>query len=700
MNSNTTAPTNVPLRTSKRGQSLTITDWVIRLMNLSIFLFQPRKGSNFRWANTVRDSISFLGEFAEGQHTKIYGRVTSRYKYHLQQQYENAIRKFDATDPLAAHLQQVGNAAFYQSLPGHVGQIHTNFAADLTRISDIASIGSSADYLFVQVSNRKSKEEAEAARDSYVRGFSRPVRADDFDDWERLRDELRSHQRVGEVPDGRPEDFSCLIAVSYKSKDVKITRRMLLLKEDGSPDKEEGILNQIQIQMTDDFFDDFRWSQLVRSCIAIARRDGKSHVRLWVDRLVMMGIEKEQREAIFKLTKWEEFGLLPYAVCHVVRLYESNEPYYGTDFWRKLETVLGVAGKGLFVDDYMLRKYDHTIYFGPKIYQRLGDGLCCIGGGGVYIRSTTLALATAVLTDGVSVRAAHEDRRTKRSATGWKSWAIRTITEGAYSSCHSSIMVEEEPSSIGYQQFLIITFWESMVSRSISLTGRSYLDMSYQRSMEWKKSSSWDGIVEWIGMMPESCIIGDRNQIMNFLNQQSDVDLYVSTTGHVASIITLQNDDLRDKRTLVVDLARFSTARSGHVTAVAEATGIWENSSVIPFYLKHVSDPDGDQLAEVQDDRIVFLYKQMKVEFFFMKALKMICVVVGNLILIWFTFGGWLIFAAVQLGLIFRPWPWVDTCDVGEAVFDNLLLHALYDAGIKKQYRRLRNVPFNQIGWR
>lgn len=679
-------------------EPITMTDWLVRIMNIIWFLVRPRKMSNFRWANTVRDWASFLGEFGEGQHTKIYGRVTSRYKYHHQQRYENKIRKFDAKDELASHMQQFGNAAFYHSVCGLQDPNAVNFEADLTRINDINSIRESAKYLYGEIAVRKGQEAAETARKSYVRGFSRPVLASDYTDWENLRNELRHYQRVGGLADEQPEDTAMLIAISYKGKTVKITRRMRLLQGDGISADDQGELRQIELNMTDDFLDDFRWSQLVRSCMALASTEGSAYVRVWIDRLVMMGIEKKDRENIYDLVAWEEFGLFPYAVCHVVRLYDAEEPYFGTDFWRKLESVLGVAGVGLVLDDYMLRKYDETIFFGPSMYERIGEGLCRIGGGGIYIRSTTLALATAVLTDGVSVSQANEDLRTKQAACAWKAWAIRTISEGAYSKCHPSMMVQQEACRLGHRRFHVVTFWESMVSRSLALTGKSYLDMSIQRSRSWMKSSNWDGVTEWVGMLPQSCIIEERGMIMQFLRQHSNISSFVSTTGHVASIVTLRSDDLRDKRTLVVDMSRFSTPRRGYVTAVAEATGLW-GKRVLPCYLEHNPDPDGDQTAEVSEGGVSYSYKPMRVEYRFMPLLTKIVLLIFNVLVILWTFGGWLLVFGVQLVFILRPWPWTDRCDVGEAVFDNLLLHALYDSGIKKQYRRLRGRAYDQLGW-
>lgn len=609
------------------------------------------------------------------------------------------MRNFNPVDSFAAEIHNHGNLSFYRVVCG-LGQLtgQATFPPDLTKLNDIATVRTSAAYLYREMLPSKGPEAAEVAHNCYMRGYSRIVNAPDHNDWERLRSELRLGMHLGSVPPDGPEEGVTIIAISYKGKEVKITRRMRLLNEDGSPADDEGILAQTEIQMTQDFVDDFRWSQLVRSCMAVAKQEGTNKVRIWVDRLVMMGLDKDERKRIYSIIGWEAFGLFAYAVCPVIRLYDAQEKYYGSDFWRKLETVLGVAGKGLVLDDYMLRKYDDTIFFGPKIYSRLQNGLSKIGGGGIYIRSVTLALATALLTDGLSVSAANEDLRTRKSAVAWKAWALRTIAEGAYSTQHSSMMREEAPFKVGHRQFMIISFWESMVSRCPSLIGNSYLDMSYQRSMQWRKSSCWDGIVEWVGMLHGSCEIEERPAIMNFLKQQTSMSLWASTTGHVASILTLSSPGLLDRRTLVVDLSRFSTSSRGHVTAVAEATGIWREK-VLPFYLRHHPSADKDQMAEVTDQGVVYTYKAMKIEYSWMPTVRIVSLIVFNLILIVFTFGIWLVVALIQLLYYLKPWPWVDLCDVGEAVFDNLLLHALYGAGIKKQYRKLRDVPYDQIGW-
>ncbi|KAI0558342.1 hypothetical protein FGB62_216g038 [Gracilaria domingensis] len=698
---------------SKHG-TMTVTDMVVKLMNFILLLTFPRKASNFRWANTRKDLTSFLGHFSKGQFTKIYGRITSKYKYHPQQQYENSIRRFDVSEALSSQMKETGNTAFYKSIHGQaVIPDMTDYEVDLTRISDLSTVSTSADYLYREVCARKGAEAAQTARNSYARGFSHVVDAMDYEDWKKLRTELRSSNHLGAAIEDTPGEHIILIALSYKGNSVKITRRMRLLKEDGTPEEDDGVLAQTEIEMTSDFVDDFRWSQLIRSCRSIAVRKGIRKMRIWIDRLVMMGLTKKERSQVYEVAEWEDFGLFAYAVCPVVRLYDREEPLYGTDFWRKLETVLGVAGRGIVVDDYMLRKYDNTLYFGASMYERLDNGISNIGGTGIYLRSVTLALATAVLTDGVTVSASNEDLRTKRAASGWKAWALRTIAEGAYSRRHTSMLRQEEAFVVSFREFMTIAFWESMVSRCSMLTGNSYLDMSYQRSMSWRKSANWDGILEWIGMIPQCCLIRDRAKIYAFLNKNVGMSMWTSTTGHVSSILTLKSPDVQHKRCLVVDLARYSTINQGHVIAVAEATGLWAGK-ILSRYFRFEPDPDNDQTATIEDGGVLYSYNQMKIVFNFPIRLGPIFSGIVLLILgivsfatagsvspvLHFTGILLLILSvlAIVFGLLHLTWPWVDNCDVGEAVFDNLLLHSLYGSGIKSQYRNL-TAKFEHIGW-
>ncbi|KAI0561493.1 hypothetical protein FGB62_80g03 [Gracilaria domingensis] len=349
---------------SRNGR--TVADLMIEGMNCCLLCCNPQKGTNFRWANSERDASFLRGQFTKGQYTKIYGRAGSKYKYHPQQQFENAVRKFDVVEALRAQMQQNGNQAFYRALleANDMPQVR-NYAADLTRITDLNTVSTSADYVYREVCSRKGKEAAQAARTSFARGFSRVVNVTDYEDWTRLRTELRTGKHHGARNEDTSEDRVILIALSYKGA------------------------------------------------------------------------------------------------------------------WR-----------------------DHQV-----------------------------------------------------------SEPVRSV-----------------------------------------------------------------------------------------------------------------DADLQHKRCLVVDLARFSTVRHGHVVAVAEGTGLWAGN-ILPRHRVFVPNPDRDQTATIDGSGVVYTYQQMEIK---MKSFL----------------------PFPRSGCCeSREWPWVDSCDVGEAVFDNLLLHALYASGVKKQYRNLGG-EFRDIRWK
>lgn len=696
-------------------------DICVKMLNFFHFIYSTRKGSNFRYANYLRNALCYIGEFSRGQFYKVYGQYTAQFKYHPLQRFGNAIRRFNPSPRLAEEMRgKEGTGAFYRAV---TGQTRNGFTADLTMLREIQTVKTSGRYLCQDIGKKKGERVGKVARDAYERGYSRILNVTDDADWDKFRTELRNNKHLGSEKGDDPENVM-LVAVSYKGKERTLTRNMSQLyevegKNGKKKEKETRPLTTLtKEQMTEDFVEDFRWSQLIRSCKAIARKEGKLGMRLWIDRLVGMGKPPDKKGEIYEDVEWEDFGMFAYAVCPVVRLYNMAEPYFGTDFWRKLEMVMAVAGRGLVVDDYMLRKFDNTIYYGPKLYQQVGHGLSTIGGDGIYLRCVTLAVATAIVTDGVSTARVNEDFRTRRAVSCWKAWALRTIAEGAYSQMHSSMMMLEEdwrPFVIGQNEFLTIAFWESMVSRCESLTGNSYLDMSYQKSTMMKLSSRWDGIVEWVGMVPSACEIGenDRNAIMEFLTEQTKLNTWITTTNHAASILTLRSSDMRDKRAIVANLSRFSTAKTGHVTSIAEGTGLWKGK-VLPVHLRHIVDPDEDQEAKINNNvdvdgvGILFTYNQMKVEFTWMKYVRIFFALVA-FVLAWaiLTASSKFIFVSLFISAImlwfvsriFLKWPWKDKCDVGEALFDNLLLHSLYKSGIKSHFRQLQAVSYNQIEW-
>lgn len=693
-------------------------DILIKLMNFNLLLFKPRKFSNFRWANAVKDHINIVQEFTRGQMFKVYGRITSRYKFHKLQMYINLPRRFNATIDLQRRMSAEGNAAFYANVCGSPLTRAPSRRIDLTRIDQLTTRATTAEYLAQQIrsyaTGPKVDQKITRAMASFARGFSRPVVAEDFTDWEMLRNEIRRREHVGVRQGGLFDDDSpndvVLVAVSYKNKEVKIMRHLNAVDEDGNPLEGSQVANELEwaaetIELTWSFFDDFRWSQLIRSCAEIARKRQCRRVRLWIDQLVTMGFEPEEKKAVYTEADWSDFGTFAYVVCPVVRLYERNEPDFNTDFWRKLETVMGVAGCGIYVDDYVLRKYDKSLFYGPEVYSRLQNGISCIGGNGVFVRAVTLAVATALLTDGLSVSQANEDKRTAKDASSWKAWALRTISEGAYSSDHSSIMCSEDPYTIGLAEFKRIVFWESYVSNSNFLEGCSYLDSSFQKSMAWKKFMTWDGVVEWVGMMSTSCIVQERESIMDFLTQSCRYQLWTTTSGHVAALMNLTGEKSTFKRSIAVDLARYSSARKGHVTAVAEATGLW-GETLLPPFLTFIPDADVDQTATIEDGVIHYEYKDIPVSCNCCKICKKGFGLLFILLLISiFVPPFWAIFVLVLIFKFFgcckvTNWPWCDFTDVGEVVFDNLLMHGLFKSGIKEaQYRRLRVVPYKEIVW-
>lgn len=702
-----------------------MTDMLVRYMNCQHLFMHPRRFTNRRWANAAHEQRDSGQQLHPLQWKKLYLRETSRYKYHRLQQYSNLTRHFNISVALSQDMNARGSQAFYDIVCDRPSREIEFAPPDLTRLNRLTTVPQSAKYLYDTLSRRVNDEVAKVSRDCYVRGFSRPIKADDDNDWQLFRDQLKELDPSVHQDFGYSESDICPIAISYKAKEAKITRRMVIREVNGTPIEGEGILAEEEIEITDDFVLDFRWSQVIRSCQEIARIQGKQFVRMWIDRLVMWNKDKDERQSIYKKVAWEDFGLFAYGVCPVVRLYDRKDIDYGTDFWRKMEAVMGVAGCGLFVDDYILRTYDQSLFYDPSIYTRLRRGISCLGGNGVYVRAVSLALATGLLTDGITTRGVNENPKTKTAISGWKAWALRTIAQNAYSSDQPPILCQQDAFLIGLEEFRTIAFWESFVSSCTELEGNSYLDMSWQRSEEWRSSPKWDGILEWVGMLPDSCEISEKEKIQKFLNANSSISAWTATSGHVAAIIDLYEDPIRKyktedfkklKRSLVVELAPFSSSGNGQVTSVAEATGLW-GPKVLPWWLFHVPDPDIDQQVRLNEyDRLVYVYEWMEVALCFPVHRRLFLIVI-------FLFAQWLIFPtfvfpygrstafllipAVQTcaALIYfvtiecTHWPWAGD-SIGESLFDNLLMHSLYNAGIKmKQYRRLSNVDYKELNW-
>ena len=692
-----------------------VLDVIVKIFNFFLLLCTPRQLARRRYANLHREAKELASNLMKTQFFAIYYRFSTKHKYHPLQRFQFMPRKFDLSADLAKRMEnENGTQAFYEAVcPKEVPPITVNFSPDFTTIDELSSVHKSAEYLYENLSKNRGKEIAGLAKDLYVRGYSRRIRVSDPADWDKFRAELTDDIHVAAESNlVYPEEESnvSLIALSYKSHELIRDRAFSTEGENGDPVR---FTLQEKTIMTDIYFEDFRWSQVIRTATEIAREENSDYVRIWIDRFVMMGRDEPFKNFIRKeKVQWEDYGLWAYAVCPVVRLYQEREDHYLTEFWRKLELVMAVAGKGIFLDDYMLERFDNSIYYGKSLYTRYYNGICKIGGKGKYIRSVTLAIATAVLTDGVSVAGLNEHKNTRRGIIGWKAWALRTLAEGAYSSDHAVLLQVEEAFTVGLSQFCIIAFWESISTQNRHLEGDSYLDMSLQQSTEYRKNERWHGICEWIGMVRGACEIKQNEEITRYLNEFADVRLYTNITQQVAGLLTLRSKDNKYRRGLAVNLSRFSRVQGGQVIAVAEATGLNNGKSWLPWYLVHVRDPETDQTAGVDRNGVLwFKHKPIRVFYRWTMAFFWIMLAIydvmwlvlaaANRLMTGIFIGIWLLHTLFLLILVARclSWPWKDIDMIGEGLFDNVLMHGIYRAGIKKRYKKFEVEPYNSIGW-
>lgn len=725
-------------------------DILVALGNCYLLVFKPRLFNIVRFGNTASVHEQAGQEFRLGRFHKLHNGFTAKYKYHPLQRKKNLIRRFNVADVLADHMLKLGGTKyFYHAVCGHpLESDHPSYDPDLTTLDSLSTIAAAAKHLYTEMRKFNTDEQALVVKKSFERGFSRKIDVFNFDDWQAFRTELLSGRHLAKDFNNSYSDVDTVpIAVSYKAKEMSFTRRIFYLREvNGKLTENEAFTTKQQQQLTLDFVDDFRWGQLVRVCMQIAKSLKTNSVRLWIDRLITMEQTDEEKRNMYNLSNWWDFGVFPYAVFPVVRLYEGRELEFGTDFWRKIETVLGVAGRGLYVDDYLIRVQDKTIYYGPEIYSQIGSGIARLGGDGIYLRAVTLAMATAILTDGITVRGINEDLRTVREIPGFKAWALRTIGEGAYSSSHSALMRVEDPYQIGLQQFKTIVTWESFVSTCDWLKGKSYLDMSYQRSHEHRYGGHWDGVIEWVGMIKGAVDVVGRESIMSHLNNHVSVQTWVATTGHAASMLKFEVQDERPlgsktkmlKRSLVVEIARLSNTRQGHISAVAEATGLWGESVLRKYFYfgdsphrfqyvvpyeegicddyslkpRSLEDNNADYEVIYQYAPIYFLVSSSVWKWIIICAPIFVVVVIVSsrisvpLILIFVILIAVLAALCVCYSLLkyyfcyYLAWPWSDWSGYGAAVFDNVLMHSLYNAGIKiLDYRELKPVEYQHIEW-
>lgn len=674
---------------------------LVKIMNLCLFIFSPRKVTNARWADIVTDSSWRATDFLKNQMFRVYLRFSAKYKFHPQQMLLNAYRNMDPVESLAARMAALGTGEYYKALTPFTGSaVAANFAADLSMHRDSENLAGVMN-TFTSLAAATSEENGSLATQLMWSGLSREIEVEDDGDWESFRQQLRQMS-----PDSKMDPKSDLqsilpLAVSYRGKEetfitkVSISKRGAGASEDVT---EEAEITE-KVTRTMDFLDDRRWDQVKRGARVYAELKKYKKCCLWVDRLVMLGRDKDERARIYSTLNWSEFGVYPYVVMPSIRLYDPIEVEFGTDFWRKVESTLAVAGKGLICDDYMIRKYDGAIYYDGSIYKRMGNGMMMLGGSSTYLRSTILALATMIMTDGVTISKSNEDKRTISSIVYWKSWAIRCLSKEAFAHA-PAVPVPNDPPTVDLSVFRFLTAWEFALCRCVELTGSSYLDMSYQRAMSWRKSSSWSGISEWIGMVSEAYKMDKDNEqlVLSYLAQGVKIKMFAAPSGHTVARLTLKNGIEAPMKSLVVETSRFSTIHEGHVLAVADATGLGANR-IMPWYLRQVPNPDGDQKVEITNGEVVYSYKNMRLEFVFNIWFKWIGIVIGHCLMLFFSFGLWIFIVALYVAYKIWKWPWADFNDVGEALFDNVLLDSLYGSGIKSIYRRVRTTGYRDIAW-
>lgn len=571
------------------------------------------KKYGFQYADFKKENANAESLFPLDTEYRVYEKPLVEGKFHPLQRFYSARRRFDVSDELADIMRLQGPSTFYEKVCGYFAPDNST-NSDLTTIRSLNTITKSADRVFIDISNIKGDSTAGIAKQAYMRGFSRPITVESREDWEQFRKELRESTSTGTIlcSNGQlrlSDDEVLPIAVSYKGTTAKISRRFSHEDPENDETRSDEIVKE-SVTLSKDFVDDFRWDQIRRTCIQIAGQENYSHISTWIDRLAMWGVGKEQRKRIYSEVSWEDFGLMPYAVCPVVRVYDNTESEFGTDFWRKLETVLGIAGRGLYVDDYLLRYYDDSIYYDLNIYHSIakGNGICRLGGTGKYLRSISLALATSIFTESISVYGRNEDDRTVQAFIKWKSWALRTISEGAYKADLPLLMTEQPKIDIDLEKFKLIAFWESYVSNSKFLEGENYADITTYRSKEHRSSSKWDGISEWIGMVRGSYDIdkSEKDKIYQFLNSNVQIEVWSSSSRHVAALLYLTYDESENikkcKRTITVALTRFSTEKEGQVIHVAESTGIWEKEkNVLPGGYFFRPNPEQDQKVSIME---------------------------------------------------------------------------------------------------
>ncbi len=702
---------------------------LVKFKNLMLLLFQPRHLTNVRWADILSDSSWNAVDF-KSRFYRVYLRWSSKYRFHPQQMNYNAARNIDPNEELARRMAAHGTGEYYKALPSSLNASGIDKSADLTTHQQCESLG---DLLQVVESLAKltSHENGELAAEVFAKGLTREVLVDNDEDWEKLRVQLRDNDPNVQLGPDADAKRVLPVAVSYKSGDETFIENVVIRPRGGVIDDElrkalEDSKMESKKKRATDFVNDHRWDQLVRGVREYARAKKYAKISLWVDRVRNIGRSPEEKDDMYNKLNWTEVGLYAYMLMPTMRVFCRTEHEYETAFWRSVEMTLAVSGKGLICDDYMLRHYD-ILNYDHTLYHRLRNGIIVLGGTNKYVRSTILAFATMIITDGLSISKSNEHPETISSIVQWKSWAIRSIAQDAFYALAPAVPVRNKPPSVDFNAFKLLSSWEHDLCHSEQLVGGSYLNVTLERSQSWGRASPWNGVSEWIGMVQDAYFMDkeSREDVLNYLNQNVIMKMYAAPSGHTVSQIRLQDGRGSTLKSLVVETSRFSTATHGQAIAVADATG-HHGESIIPRYLRFRRNPDGDQQwCHGKFGRLERVILPMSVglswsaRLFVGLALLVLNIALGVVTkgvfvgifvvfcsLIW-TYSVFVRYTSplspVSQGTMVHwwasRWPWADYSDVGEALFHNVLLHSLFGSGIKKKYRRVRTSDYRSIQW-
>ena len=562
----------------------------------------------------------------------------------------------------------------------------------------------------------------------FLKGFSRRINIFDDQDWEKLKMQLvkndeaarfdyrgflnsdevaRSNFDLVKSNDlARQKKPPLYIAVSYKHKNETFTWKVRMMN--AGQREHADAEGEVKFERSKDMLFDERWDQLKRCTRELGRKEDKHTASLWLDRLVFLNDNQSARDEHLNEVDWSSFGLWPYIVCNVVRLYRCNEKEYSNDFWRKIELYLGINGKGVITDDYMVNTYDDTFNYGEEAVRWYQGGTLMIGGNNMYLRSTVLALASAVLDDGIAITKSNEHPETKKSISIWKKWAIWNICQNMYGlgPITPRLVKRVDVGLLEFQRIVTLT----AVTRNMTLIKNTCpINFAAVKTTQQINISNWDGINEWIGFDQKAYSIEpeNRKRILEYLDEIAKIEPYIANTGHRATAITLCSQEYENmNKGIVVETSRYSTLSKGNVISIYSFTNETSGKRLFPQY-ESIINPDKQQVEaisskgwEVKYKRCVYISIIEKWIIAILSIIFGLAISTGGITAIFgiplFLFGVYLITPNIKMKSIW----WCDKQFIGEGITDNIILHKTYGSGIKSKYNKLGGeIKYSAITW-